>query len=650
MGNRLFLFAAWEYTQTRKYRLSRTGQSGPNSNTRAGYGSMMLGQVRFVAVTGLVFFSIFSPSPPAAAQRSEATPGPKLAYGELSTLPPPRTLAFSINPDHIIADAAAWKAQGVGGFFMDGVASEWSSNVWATDGKPHTIGASDETFQKVCQATALCKDLDMEVYLKLVYANPLEWFNNTAWQQIEHNFKQFAIFARDAGCKGVAVDIEYVGQQYAFDWEGYDYDGYTRTDLVNTIRERSTAILRAMYAEFPDMVFLILPEESFTLGTHIEAAWIEEAARVNAPGGVHLFMESTYTVKDIRRAFACAAADVQLLRRVLSPEAFAYWEAKCSLASGVWPTGFDVLNHDSAADLPEHLRQSWAASLMLSPRYNWIYLDRYAEQHMGRQLDAYPGLLDFEGCAAILREKQVATNKKHVSIARALRQSPEDDFAQELGLAPTPRFMFPYGVPMLELEAVNSISTEELQGQWKMALEYFNGVDQDFQAMYRPVCDWQIIGPFPSAELLKGHDVVFPPEQAINLNASYEGASGPVSWRPYRVPEGGLGIDLKTLYEPSENVTAYALCWVESPTKQKVQARFSSNDAGKLWIGGKLVDDFPRESWSVLDRDIIPITLPKGRTPILAKVTNGIGGWALVLRFTDSDGHPLPDLTFHATP
>ena len=581
-----------------------------------------------------------------------AAPGPDsiLQYGSEPTLPLPKTLLFSVNADRILNDAPAWKELGVNGFFLEGVMDEWSGDVWDADGKPHTIGTSDETFQKVSRVTELCDTLDLEVFVKTVYANPLEWFNDTAWQHIYHKFRQTAIFARDSGCKGIAIDIEYVGQQFAFDWEGYDYKNYTRHDLVRVIRERSTEMLRAMYAEFPGMVFLILPEESFTLGTHIEAAWIEEAARQQAPGGVHLFMESTYTSENIRRTFASAAADIALFQRVLTPEAQVYWREHCTLASGVWPTGFDVVKHSNPEALPGELRECWAGSLMLSPRYNWIYADRYAEQHLGRALDKFPGAMDFAVCAGILREKKLVTNPEFVAVAQKLRTLTPVDMEGALGMVAMPRFMFPLAVPMLELAPSGQNRPEETARQWRIALEYYNGVEQNLQALYGPVREWQIIGPFPSPAPFTGHATVFQPESGVDLQAEYDGMDRKVMWQHYQVPEGGLGIDFKTLFTPTENVTAYAACWVESDAERQVQARFSTNDAGKLWIGGQLLQDFDRESWSILDRDILPVTLPKGRTQILAKVTNGIGAWSLVLRFTDEAGNPIPELRVGAKP
>ncbi len=188
-----------------------------------------------------------------------------LRYGHDVALPAPKSLVFSITPDRIIADAEAWKTIGADGFFLEGVASEWSSDIWATDGKPFTIGESDETFQKVRRANEVCAKLGMANFLKVAFANPFEWFNDTAWQHIEHNFRQFAIFARDSGCRGVALDIEYIGQQYVFDWPGYDYKGYTREDLIRKIRERATGVMRAIYDEFPGMEFLVLDRDIVTV-------------------------------------------------------------------------------------------------------------------------------------------------------------------------------------------------------------------------------------------------------------------------------------------------------------------------------------------------------------------------------------------------
>ena len=48
-----------------------------------------------------------------------------------------------------------------------------------------------------------------------------------------------------------------------------------------------TRVLGILYDKFPEMVFLTFPEYGPNLGSVIHAAWIEEAARRHAPGGVH---------------------------------------------------------------------------------------------------------------------------------------------------------------------------------------------------------------------------------------------------------------------------------------------------------------------------------------------------------------------------
>ena len=78
--------------------------------------------------------------------------------------------------------------------------------------------------------------------------------------------------------------------------------------------------------------------------------------------------------------------------------------------------------------------------------------------------------------------------------------------------------------------------------------------------------------------------------------------------------------------------------------------RFASNDAGKVWLGGRLVHDYPREGSAELDRDIVPIRLPKGTTPILLKITNNLHNWGFFFRLTDSQGRQLKNVKFSLSP
>jgi len=126
--------------------------------------------------------------------------------------------------------------------------------------------------------------------------------------------------------------------------------------------------------------------------------------------------------------------------------------------------------------------------------------------------------------------------------------------------------------------------------------------------------------------------------------------NGKARWKQHH--QGGLSasVDFKKLFQPGEKVCAYALCFVTSPAEQQAQLRFASNDAGKVWLGGQLVHDYPHEGSAFLDRDIVPIHLPKGTTSILVKITNNLGNWGFVFRITDTRGRALANLKFGLSP
>src|SRR2546422_1042066 len=61
---------------------------------------------------------------------------PFVTYGAAGDFQLPKTILFSAGPDEITADAQEWQRHGVNAFFLDFVAHDWSSDVWATDGEP----------------------------------------------------------------------------------------------------------------------------------------------------------------------------------------------------------------------------------------------------------------------------------------------------------------------------------------------------------------------------------------------------------------------------------------------------------------------------------------------------------------------------------
>ncbi|HNR35976.1 MAG TPA: hypothetical protein PKO36_12405 [Candidatus Hydrogenedentes bacterium] len=582
----------------------------------------------------------------AHAVKPSEIPDPDVEYGPPGGLPMPKTILFSASPDQIAADAEEWAKRGISAFFLDQVARDWSSDIWATDKEPWTIGASDATFQKSKEAAAVCRRIGSELFLKIAFDRHFEWFNDTQWQKINHNFRQFAIFARDAGCHGIALDIEYVGDQYSFGWEGYDYKGYSREDLVLKVRDRLRTAVAGMYDEFPDMIFLTFPDCGFSLGSAIQTAWIEEAALRNAPGGVHYCTEHTYRNPNIREMFAYIWTINHFFRHTLSNRAYRYWLEQCSIAPGIWPFGFNYESVHEPGMTRDAFRQGFAASLMLGRRYNWIYSHNCYEQLVGRQLDLCRNPAEVETYLKVLTDREIVTTPKYLNLAQELREMRLRDYSGELGFEPFAACMGPDDTPALQVVPKDSMGGSASDVLWDMACRHFRGEAISFRRFFGTQTDWMVIGPFPSAEKLQGHNVAFPPEQEIDLKAEYDGVDGKARWREYKAPSDRASVDFTKVFNPTENVCAYALCYVTSPVEREAQIRAGTNDAGKIWLGGKLVLDYPEEGGAILDRDIIPIVLPSGKTPILVKVCNGVNNWGFVFRITDRTGNPIPDLRF----
>jgi hypothetical protein len=488
-------------------------------------------------------------------------------------------------------------------------------------------------------------------FLKIAFDHHLDWFDDITWQRANNNFRQFAIFAREAGFDGIALDIEYINKQYNYDWEGYDYDNYTRKDLVEKIEERATRILQILYEEFPDMIFHTFPEQELGLGAHIHKAWIEEAARQNAPGGIHYCTEYTYRNSNINYMFGHIWECQEIFHRILSEKAWEYWLDRCTIASGLWPFSSDDYRLYGPGIPFAELKQGLAATLMTSPRYNWIYGSYTQEQLIGRNLEKYEGDEDIHDHLEALAKKEMVTDKKWVDLARELRTGVLRDYSKDLALLPLPFIVGPKDDCKVELVPVYpsmpDTKSPEYEKSWELGLRFFNGEEINLRERYATLTDWMVIGPFENDQEFSGHVAVYPPEEGIDLSASHEGLGGKrVQWREHHREGSFTSVDFKQIFETTENVCAYAYCTVTSPEEKKVQLRIGTNDSGKMWVNEELVFDYPHPGGAILDRDVIPYTLPKGTSRILIKVCNVRLDWGFVFRITEEHGIPAEGLVF----
>jgi hypothetical protein len=163
------------------------------------------------------------------------------------------------------------------------------------------------------------------------------------------------------------------------------------------------------------------------------------------------------------------------------------------------------------------------------------------------------------------------------------------------------------------------------------------------------VRDFNVIGPFNNERWL-GHARVYPPEEKIDLSATYEGLTGPARWQQVTLREGQGYLDFTRIMQPKDWTVAYALCYVHSKTRQQAQIRTGTNDSIKLWLNGRLLLDYQAAEgrWAIIDDDITPVTLPAGWSTILVKVAQTTGNWGMYLRISDLKGAPLPGITVAA--
>jgi acid phosphatase type 7 len=94
----------------------------------------------------------------------------------------------------------------------------------------------------------------------------------------------------------------------------------------------------------------------------------------------------------------------------------------------------------------------------------------------------------------------------------------------------------------------------------------------------------------------------------------------PWSWKkPY--------VDIREPYGSRSEVCAYLYAEIESATSREVIIHAGSNDAGKMWVGGKLVVAYPKDRSARPMQHVVTVKIEKGRTPILMKIDQAGGGW-----------------------
>jgi hypothetical protein len=178
------------------------------------------------------------------------------------------------------------------------------------------------------------------------------------------------------------------------------------------------------------------------------------------------------------------------------------------------------------------------------------------------------------------------------------------------------------------------------------------------QVVLPSVNRWWIIGPF-DAESKEGLEKVFPPEETIDLAATYEGKAGrKIGWQKVErriTPSTDLieefFVKLSDVFGRYEtNAVCYALTYLHAPEDTDAVLAFGTDDGVVVWLNGTEVYRLQVGRPYRSKEDRLPIRLSQGSNALLLKVSQSGGDWGFCVHVETPDGQPLTAVTAHLTP
>ena len=568
-----------------------------------------------------------------------------VVYAPDPTPDTPRTMIYATIPPEYLADSAEYFARnGISGVMLGSIAGNQFTDIWQqptryTPDVPEgrVVGEENPLLQMCREMNRRCTEAGItHNAVRTVFSGTLpDWYDDAGWAQVIETHRQCAAFARSAGFEGLALDIEYVHEQYNLEYEVYQAPGYNRDGLHDQARRRGYELMSAMLDAFPDMVLWQLPEGVFGYGPlagDLFAGFISAMSERNATGGYHLSTEGIYynpspfavlehyrEVKHSVEQRLSAPADTALR---------AWWNCHGSFNLGVYPLGFyreiydeklNFLGYGGRAEIfgdsivgpgadkagsnysANDFRRQVGAIRLLNQPFMWIYchgsvLWRMTPEerahYRGSGSDILPVADDLDEYFSVMREKRILNDPLYA-----------DQFAAvlERGEAPT----YPGHAPV-----------------------------------------WHTIGPFPCRSPQE-FMTAYPPEDTVNLSAAYpaypgyEGESDTLRWREL-LPDSTGYIDLKSGVSRKDTVLAYSTAQVTTEEPTLAYVHFGCNDYGAVFVNGRKLYERVEEGTAYIDGDMFAVNLPAGTSRFLVKTGDvGGSGWGFHLRLLNPQGRVI---------
>jgi len=165
---------------------------------------------------------------------------------------------------------------------------------------------------------------------------------------------------------------------------------------------------------------------------------------------------------------------------------------------------------------------------------------------------------------------------------------------------------------------------------------------------------WHVIAAFEFSKG-DGFDTIYPPEEEIDLEASYAGKlideiPAPAKWQPLKLGAKEKRVDFNKAFAPVKEVIGYAVTTFDSDQAQEVELRWGTPNATKVWVNGELVaSDKVFHAGDNFDQYTAKAKLKPGENTILVKLVQNeqtqswTNVWHFELRVCDHLGTAIAD-------
>jgi hypothetical protein len=160
--------------------------------------------------------------------------------------------------------------------------------------------------------------------------------------------------------------------------------------------------------------------------------------------------------------------------------------------------------------------------------------------------------------------------------------------------------------------------------------------------------DWLVVGPFDA-----GLDKVFAPEQGVDVDQEMQSKDKKkIKWARNKAELRDAGgskaavFDFAKMFNPKENVTAYALIHVRAPAATEAKLLLGRDDGIKIWVNETMIHKASANPGLTVDKETATIKLEEGWNRILVKCNNGTGAWGFAFRIADASKKAIPGLEY----